>query len=235
MRTVRVLLRGRGANAAPAAGGEAERACAGLGRAGRQTPAHLRGDRGEANPKGPRDSHAIRTDGRDRGKTPYRRATPSPSRGSSRGATLSRRSPRTASARSSAIRPAGRTRRSAPSRSARWTKRRASPSSIGRRRAGRWRMPKRPGSARLSQPCPGPCFLHCASGRRSGALTITHVATEEGLTGDETLRKADAPGLRCGPPELERVVRSYVDRHGGLTGLSLRPARARARAAGPPR
>jgi len=62
---------------------------------------------------------------------------------------------------------------------------------------------------------PKPVLLHCASGARSGALTIMHVAAEEGLTGDETLRKAEALGFRCEPPELERFVRSYVDRHGG--------------------
>ena len=60
---------------------------------------------------------------------------------------------------------------------------------------------------------PQPILLHCASGKRSGTLAMMHLASEQGMSGDETLEKADQMGFECDTPELESFVRDYVDRH----------------------
>lgn len=60
---------------------------------------------------------------------------------------------------------------------------------------------------------PKPILLHCASGKRSGALAMMHLASERGMSGDETLEKAASMGFECDTPELESFVRDYVDRH----------------------
>ncbi|MFW5681295.1 MAG: beta-lactamase hydrolase domain-containing protein [Pseudomonadota bacterium] len=58
---------------------------------------------------------------------------------------------------------------------------------------------------------PRPLFAHCASGTRSGAFLVMHVAAETGLSGDEALAKAEAMGLGCDEPAIETFVRDYVD------------------------
>lgn len=58
---------------------------------------------------------------------------------------------------------------------------------------------------------PGPVFVHCASGKRSGAFLMMHVAAETGMTGEETIRKAADMGFECDTPALEQFVRAYVD------------------------
>jgi protein tyrosine phosphatase (PTP) superfamily phosphohydrolase (DUF442 family) len=60
---------------------------------------------------------------------------------------------------------------------------------------------------------PRPILLHCASGKRSGAMTMMHVASEQGMTGDEAIAKAESMGFECDTPELEAFVKDYVDRH----------------------
>ncbi|TVQ30131.1 MAG: phosphatase [Geminicoccaceae bacterium] len=60
---------------------------------------------------------------------------------------------------------------------------------------------------------PRPLFAHCASGTRSGAFLMMHVAAETGLTGDEALAKAEAMGFACDEPAIERFVRDYVEAH----------------------
>ena len=62
---------------------------------------------------------------------------------------------------------------------------------------------------------PRPLFAHCASGKRSGAFLMMHVAAETGLTGEETIRKAEEMGFECDTPQLEEFVRTYVDEHRG--------------------
>jgi uncharacterized protein (TIGR01244 family) len=62
---------------------------------------------------------------------------------------------------------------------------------------------------------PGPMLVHCASGKRSGAMVMMHRSAEQGMTGDEVIEKAKHMGFECDTPELERLVRSYVDRHCG--------------------
>ena len=58
---------------------------------------------------------------------------------------------------------------------------------------------------------PGPVFVHCASGKRAGAFTIMHLAAENGMSGDATLKQAEAMGFACDEPALEQFVRGYVD------------------------
>jgi uncharacterized protein (TIGR01244 family) len=60
---------------------------------------------------------------------------------------------------------------------------------------------------------PRPLFAHCASGKRSGAFLMMHVASETGMTGNETLEHARSMGFACDTPELETFVRTYVDDH----------------------
>ena len=60
---------------------------------------------------------------------------------------------------------------------------------------------------------PRPILLHCTSGKRSGAMTMMHVASEQGMTGDEAIAKAESMGFECDTPELETFVKDDVDRH----------------------
>ncbi|SFP93195.1 beta-lactamase hydrolase domain-containing protein [Tranquillimonas alkanivorans] len=62
---------------------------------------------------------------------------------------------------------------------------------------------------------PKPVLLHCSSGKRAGAMTMMHVASEQDMSGDEVISKAEEMGFECDTPELEAFVKSYVDRHGG--------------------
>lgn len=65
---------------------------------------------------------------------------------------------------------------------------------------------------------PKPVLLHCTSGKRSGAMTMMHIASERNMSGDEVLSKAEEMGFECDTPELEEFVKSYVDRHGRNSG-----------------
>lgn len=59
---------------------------------------------------------------------------------------------------------------------------------------------------------PGPVLVHCASGKRSGALVMMHLAIEQGLSGQQVIDKAAEMGFECDTPQLESFVRNYVDR-----------------------
>lgn len=59
---------------------------------------------------------------------------------------------------------------------------------------------------------PKPVLVHCASGKRAGAFTIMHLASQQGMSGDATLQKAVDMGFVCDEPALENFVRNYVDR-----------------------
>lgn len=61
---------------------------------------------------------------------------------------------------------------------------------------------------------PKPSFLHCASGKRSGALVMMHIASEEGMSGEEVIERAESMGFECDTPELESFVKNYVQQHG---------------------
>lgn len=60
---------------------------------------------------------------------------------------------------------------------------------------------------------PAPVFVHCAQGKRAGAVAMMHTATVEGMTGEETLQKAGELGFECDPPKLAEFIKSYVDRY----------------------
>lgn len=71
------------------------------------------------------------------------------------------------------------------------------------------------GFRRKATELPAPVLVHCASGKRSGALVMMHLACEEGMTGDEVIKKAEEMGFECDTPELEKFVKDYVDNHNG--------------------
>ncbi|MDN3722504.1 sulfur transferase domain-containing protein [Roseibium salinum] len=47
----------------------------------------------------------------------------------------------------------------------------------------------------LVEEIPGPVLVHCASGKRSGALVMMHMAVQEGLSGQQAIEKGGLPGL----------------------------------------
>jgi uncharacterized protein (TIGR01244 family) len=61
------------------------------------------------------------------------------------------------------------------------------------------------------QQLPKPVFAHCKSGKRAGAMVMMDVAVSQGMTGDQTLQKAQEMGFECDQPELKKMVRDYVD------------------------
>jgi len=60
---------------------------------------------------------------------------------------------------------------------------------------------------------PKPVFAHCKSGKRAGAMVMMHMAVEKGMSGEETLQKAEEMGFECEQEELRQFVKSYVDNH----------------------
>ena len=60
---------------------------------------------------------------------------------------------------------------------------------------------------------PKPVFAHCKSGKRAGAMVMMHVAVEQGMSGEQTLQKAEQMGFECEQEELRQFVRAYVDNH----------------------
>ncbi|WP_339749813.1 protein tyrosine phosphatase family protein [uncultured Rubinisphaera sp.] len=60
---------------------------------------------------------------------------------------------------------------------------------------------------------PKPVFAHCKSGKRAGAMVMMHMAIEKGMSGEETLQKAEEMGFECEQDELRQFVKSYVDNH----------------------
>jgi uncharacterized protein (TIGR01244 family) len=60
---------------------------------------------------------------------------------------------------------------------------------------------------------PKPVFAHCKSGKRAGAMVMMNMAVEQGMTGEQTLKKAEEMGFECDQPELKQFVRQYVDSH----------------------
>ena len=62
---------------------------------------------------------------------------------------------------------------------------------------------------------PAPVLVHCASGKRSGAFVMMHIGCEQGMTGEEVIKKAEEMGFECDTPQLEDFVKSYVNNHNG--------------------
>lgn len=60
---------------------------------------------------------------------------------------------------------------------------------------------------------PKPVYAHCKSGKWAGAMVMMHVAVEQGMTGEQTLQKAEKMGFECEQEELRQFVENYVDNH----------------------
>lgn len=60
---------------------------------------------------------------------------------------------------------------------------------------------------------PKPVYIHCASGKRSGAFTMMDRGVEQNLSGQEVVDRAVQMGFLDGVPALEKLVRDYVDHH----------------------
>lgn len=70
---------------------------------------------------------------------------------------------------------------------------------------------------------PGPVFVHCTGGVRSGALTLMHVAVEEGISGAEARRRAvELDLVPDGSPLLDQLER-YVDARVRMRGATDQP------------
>lgn len=59
-----------------------------------------------------------------------------------------------------------------------------------------------------------PVYAHCGHGERAAALIMMHLARKQGLSGEQTLKKAEDMGLEYDSPELTQFIRTYVDEHG---------------------
>jgi len=57
---------------------------------------------------------------------------------------------------------------------------------------------------------PGPVYVHCSSGQRSGALTLMHVAIEDALSGEEAIARAQEVDLVTHARLLD-LMHDYVD------------------------
>jgi hypothetical protein len=44
-------------------------------------------------------------------------------------------------------------------------------------------------------------------------MVMMHMAVEQGMTGDQTLQKAEDMGFECEKEELRTFVKNYVDGH----------------------
>jgi uncharacterized protein (TIGR01244 family) len=64
---------------------------------------------------------------------------------------------------------------------------------------------------RMVSDLPAPVFVHCASGKRSGAMTLMHVGVESGMSGQEVLDRARSLGFDWDTAGIQELVRRYVD------------------------
>ncbi|WKZ18964.1 MAG: protein tyrosine phosphatase family protein [Candidatus Jettenia sp. CY-1] len=60
---------------------------------------------------------------------------------------------------------------------------------------------------------PKPIFIHCHTGKRSGALAMIYLALKEGLTGEEALQKAQSMGFECNVPGLKEFFINYINQN----------------------
>lgn len=60
---------------------------------------------------------------------------------------------------------------------------------------------------------PGPVFVHCRRGKRSGAFALMHEAVKEGLSGEEAFQKAESLGYECDVPKLKEFFKNYINEH----------------------
>jgi len=58
---------------------------------------------------------------------------------------------------------------------------------------------------------PQPVFLHCASGKRAGAMTLMALAADKGWDGETTLQEGKARGIDLTEEKIGQFVKSYAD------------------------
>lgn len=58
---------------------------------------------------------------------------------------------------------------------------------------------------------PKPVYAHCKTGKRAGAFVMMDQAVSHGMSGEQTLQKAQEMGFECKQPELKQFVKGYVD------------------------
>lgn len=62
---------------------------------------------------------------------------------------------------------------------------------------------------------PQPVFLHCASGKRAGAMTLMALAADKGWDGDTALNEGKARGIDLSDEKIGEFVKSYADKKAG--------------------
>ncbi|SLN73833.1 hypothetical protein LOS8367_03753 [Limimaricola soesokkakensis] len=62
---------------------------------------------------------------------------------------------------------------------------------------------------------PQPVLLHCASGKRAGAMTLMALAAEQGLDGEAAIAKGRAAGVDLTQEKIGQFVKDYADRKSG--------------------
>ncbi|WP_417524069.1 beta-lactamase hydrolase domain-containing protein [Marinovum sp.] len=63
---------------------------------------------------------------------------------------------------------------------------------------------------------PQPVFLHCASGKRAGAMTLMALAADRGLDGEAALKLGQDHGLDLTEEKIGQFVKSYADEKAGV-------------------
>lgn len=59
---------------------------------------------------------------------------------------------------------------------------------------------------------PQPVFLHCASGKRAGAMTLMALAADKGWDGDAAMQEGKARGIDLTDEKIGQFVKSYADK-----------------------
>ncbi len=62
---------------------------------------------------------------------------------------------------------------------------------------------------------PQPVFLHCASGKRAGAMTLMALAADKGWDGDTALQEGKVRGIDLTKEKIGEFVKSYADEKAG--------------------
>lgn len=66
---------------------------------------------------------------------------------------------------------------------------------------------------------PGAVYVHCRTGKRSGALACLHVGIDDGLDAHGVLAKALSLGFRVDRPQYRALIEGYVSGHTGVPAL----------------
>ena len=60
---------------------------------------------------------------------------------------------------------------------------------------------------------PKPVFVHCKLGKRAGAFVMMHTAAEQGMSGEDALKKAEEMGFECDQEEMKEFVKNYLSKN----------------------